>query len=131
MGSSCPVAGASLARSYCSNRCQRALERRRNTERWLATGVAFVGNRPDHYVRVHIAEEQGGVCALCGIGQVWRDAELRFVLDHVDGDSTNNRRDNLRLVCPNCDSQLPTYKSRNRGRGRHLRRLRYANGQSY
>ncbi len=36
-----------------------------------------------------------------------------------------------RLVGPNRDPQLPTYKSRNRGRGRHFRRVRYENGQSY
>lgn len=53
------------------------------------------------------------------------------MLDHIDGDAANNRRDNLRMVCPNCDSQLPTFKSRNRGKGRHSRRERYANGQSY
>jgi len=56
---------------------------------------------------------------------------LVLVLDHIDGDSRNNVRENLRMVCPNCDSQLPTYKSKNRGKGRHFRRERYANGQSY
>lgn len=55
---------------------------------------------------------------------------LVLVLDHIDGDSTN-RRENLRLVCPNCDSQLETYKMRNRGGGRYLRRVRYAEGKSY
>ena len=45
---------------------------------------------------------------------MWLGLPLALVLDHVDGDPTNNRRENLRLVCPNCDSQLPTYKSRNR-----------------
>lgn len=52
-------------------------------------------------------------------------------MDHTDGNPTNNRRENLRLVCPNCDSQLPTYKSRNRGNGRSFRRQRYADGLSY
>lgn len=55
---------------------------------------------------------------------------LGFVLDHVDGDSGNNTRPNLRLVCPNCDSQLPTFKARNRGKGRAWRRQRYAGGKS-
>jgi hypothetical protein len=32
------------------------------------------------------------------------------------------------LVCPNCDSQLPTSKGRNRGKGRHWRHVRYAAG---
>ena len=64
---------------------------------------------------------------------IWIDVRSteEYSSDHIDGDATNNRRENLRLVCPNCDSQLPTYKSRNRGKGRHFRRQRYANGQSY
>lgn len=70
-------------------------------------------------------------CAICGSGIEWRGLPLVFILDHIDGDSTNNSRENLRMVCPNCDSQLPTFKSRNRGKGRHFRRERYANGQSY
>ena len=61
----------------------------------------------------------------------WNGMPLVFVLDHIDGNSSDNSRANVRLVCPNCDSQLPTYKSRNRGNGRHFRRVRYANGQSF
>lgn len=33
-----------------------------------------------------------------------------FVLDHIDGDCSNNKRENLRLICPNCDSQTSTFK---------------------
>lgn len=118
-------------RKFCSNACQRATERRRHVAEWLASGQAFIDAKPTHYVRAHIREEQAGRCAVCGLEPVWNGAALILVLDHVDGDAENNRRDNLRLVCPNCDSQLPTYKARNKGRGRHSRRDRYANGQSY
>ena len=62
---------------------------------------------------------------------MWQALPLTLIMDHIYGNATNNRRENLRLVCPNCDSQLPTYKSRNRGNGRHYRRERYANGQSF
>lgn len=116
---------------YCSNACQRAAERRRNVEAWLATGVARADSHPGHYVRDHVLDEQGHVCALCAQPLLWNGLPLSLVLDHIDGDSTNNRRDNLRMVCPNCDSQLPTYKMRNKGRGRFSRRQRYADGQSY
>lgn len=98
---------------------------------WLTTGIARASSQPDHYVRRHIAQEQDHRCAVCGLPAEWEGHPLTFVLDHVDGDADNNRRDNLRLVCPNCDSQLPTYKSRNRGRGRHVRRQGYASGTSY
>lgn len=118
-------------RSYCSNGCQRALERREHVARWLETGVAYAGSRQGHYVRAYLDEAQGGRCAICQHESTWQGEPLVFVLDHVDGDAENNRRDNLRMVCPNCDSQLPTYKSRNRGRGRHARRQRYADGKSY
>ena len=57
--------------------------------------------------------------------------KLNFVLDHIDGDASNSSKDNLRLVCPNCDSQLDTFKCRNKGNGRAYRRERYAKGQSY
>ncbi len=120
-----------LVRSFCSNGCQRAAERRVKTARWLETGVATTSSRPDHYIRLHIAREQERRCAICGQAELWNGLELRMVLDHIDGDSSNNARGNLRLVCPNCDSQLPTYKNRNKGRGRYMRRTRYANGQSY
>lgn len=56
---------------------------------------------------------------------------LALIVDHINGDASNNRRENLRLICPNRDSQLQTYKARNRGSGRYYRRLRYADGQSY
>ena len=56
---------------------------------------------------------------------------MPLVLDHIDGHASNWRLKNLRLVCHNCDAQLPTYKGKNRGNGRHLRRERYAAGKSF
>ena len=85
----------------------------------------------EHYIRMHIEGEQGRRCALCAMPDEWQGMPLVFVLDHIDGDSTNNRRANLRLVCPNCDAQLPTFKNRNYGRGRFSRRVRYADGKSF
>jgi len=34
----------------------------------------------------------------------WNGKELHFILDHIDGDASNNHKENLRLICPNCDS---------------------------
>lgn len=116
---------------YCDHKCQWDLQRKNKLENWLLTGEASVHGRQTHYVRDHIFREQAGLCSVCSMPDEWNGTRLVFILDHIDGNAENNRRDNLRLVCPNCDSQLPTYKAKNRGNGRHSRRERYAAGKSY
>ena len=55
-------------------------------------------------------------CALCGIGPEWQAKPLVLRLDHINGIRDDNRLENLRMLCPNCDSQTDTYCGRNKAR---------------
>lgn len=55
-------------------------------------------------------------CNCCGIGPEWNKKPMPLILDHINGINNDNRLENLRFVCSNCDSQLDTYKSRNIGK---------------
>ena len=131
----CRGCGAELTRRsqkvYCGNACQAAARRVAATMLWLESGVARTDSHQGHYIRDYLIADQSGCCSICGAVGTWQGLPLTLILDHIDGNPENNRRDNLRLICPNCDSQLPTYKSRNRGSGRAFRRQRYADGKSY
>jgi len=52
-------------------------------------------------------------CAECGQGAVWDSKRLVLVLDHINGNAADHRLENLRLLCPNCNSQTPTFCGRN------------------
>lgn len=115
-------------KKYCCNPCMHK-DRRRKRISALQNGADVVWhNRTD---RDFLLSLQSGLCAICSCIGEHNGLELKFILDHIDGNSEHNKKENLRFVCPNCDSQLPTYKAKNRGKGRHARRARYAEGKSY
>ena len=55
---------------------------------------------------------KNNTCEECGISE-WNDKPIKCELDHIDGDRTNHSFDNLRILCPNCHSQTPTFRAKN------------------
>lgn len=53
------------------------------------------------------------VCS-CGQGPEWQGKPLVIQVDHIDGDSYNNVKSNLRFLCPNCHTQTDTYGRKKR-----------------
>lgn len=51
-------------------------------------------------------------CEECGLTE-WNGKPIQCELDHIDGDRTNHSLDNLKILCPNCHSQTPTFRAKN------------------
>lgn len=63
-----------------------------------------------YYLREEYTEY---VCAICKQEPFWQGKPLTLILDHINGINNDDRLENLRWVCPNCNQQLETTGSRN------------------
>lgn len=76
----------------------------------LVKGSTFHrGHMKERLIKEGILET---VCAICGMEATWEGKPLTLILDHINGIPNDNELSNLRLVCPNCNSQLPTHAGR-------------------
>lgn len=53
------------------------------------------------------------ICSICGQEPIWQGKDLTLILDHINGSNHDDRLENLRWVCPNCNQQLDTTNGKN------------------
>ncbi len=102
-------------KKFCSNECEHLYRSKEAYKKFLETEGKE--NDPFYTPKIfkkYFLQEQNNECAICHCEPIHNNKELVFVMDHIDGHCTNNKRENIRLICPNCDSQLDTYKSKNK-----------------
>lgn len=104
---------------FCSIKCQKEYLHKQLYQKVIDGDPSIMrANYVPSLFKEDILKEQDNKCAICGMPPEWNNKPIVFILDHIDGHASNNRRDNLRLICPNCDSQLDTYKSKNKNSDR-------------
>lgn len=107
---------------FCSNACQ-------GTYAWKQTKIIIENTGmfgdADYTARKnarrYIIEHNGNICDICKTEE-WMGTPIPLIADHIDGNSDNNFINNFRMICPNCDALLPTYKGRNKGNGKRIYR---------
>jgi hypothetical protein len=91
----------------------------KNAGRLISLEEILNGHHP-HYqtfkLRNRLLKEgvMQNVCSECGVGPTWNSKPISCQLDHIDGDRFNHRRQNLRMICPNCHSQTETFSGKNK-----------------
>lgn len=49
----------------------------------------------------------------CTVTNLWNGKPINIELDHIDGNRSNHKLENLKMLCPNCHSQTPTFRAKN------------------
>lgn len=101
---------------FCSNRCSANFKSKQSKDlNWKL----FLSGKLEKRNRIFfcLIKRDGNQCSICHITE-WQGKQIKFWVDHIDGNASNCSPKNFRLVCPNCDSQSSTFGARNFGKGR-------------
>jgi hypothetical protein len=106
---------------HCSYKCRQYNDYLIYINKWKLglvdgrSGKASISRHIKHY----LFEKYNNSCQKCGWGirNEYTD-NIPLEIHHIDGDYTNNKENNLELLCPNCHSLTDNYKSRNKNNKR-------------
>lgn len=102
---------------YCSNKCGVEHKSKLYIEQWKRGDVNGVSSKYgiSRYIRNYLFQKYNSKCQLCGWGETnKKTGKIPLEIHHIDGDYTNNKEENLQLLCPNCHSLTETYKNANK-----------------
>jgi hypothetical protein len=99
-----PVKGHSYTNKFCNNSCQAQYRSRTLVQEWKQSKEPTAWRQIPDWIKKYLIQERGHCCETCGITD-WQGNPAPLVVDYRDGDSYNNKEENLALICPNCKSQ--------------------------
>jgi hypothetical protein len=76
-------------------------------ENQLFSGSTISSNKLK--IKLYKANLKQPICEECGQDENWLGKKMSLILDHINGIHDDNRIENLRIVCPNCNATLSTH----------------------
>lgn len=102
---------------FCSHKCQVEYEYKQFIERWKngeESGLKGEYGISNH-IRRYLFDKYNCSCQICGWNEVNQfTGKVPLEIHHIDGDYTNNREENLQLLCPNHHSLTESFKNHNK-----------------
>lgn len=105
--------------------CSQAHRRDYRLNEWLdgAWNGCTINMELSKTIRKFLIEEAGNKCSQCNWDKINPVTGKRpLMIDHIDGNFSNQSRSNLRVLCPCCHSLTPNFGALNRGNGRNIRK---------
>ena len=112
---------------YCNSTCYAEYQRKEYIKRWKAGKESGIIGTDDiaTAIKIYLRELHNNSCQICGWNKVNPYTGIVLLqIHHIDGDCTNNKENNLQLLCPNCHSLTDNFGSRNKNCTRTDKRVR-------
>lgn len=105
---------------FCSLKCQGEFNKKEKIKEWLNKPEKYNGSWSYAFIKNYLLEKHNYKCEKCGWGKENSYTHtIPLEIHHIDGDCTNNREENLQLLCPNCHSLTETFGSSNKNSKRY------------
>ena len=105
---------------FCSNTCYAEYNKRLIFKEIENNNFSLDNKQTESsWIKLYLIDKYGEKCMKCN----WNERhpitnKVPIQMNHIDGNSDNNKLDNVELLCPNCHSLTPNYGSLNKGNGR-------------
>lgn len=120
----CLNCGKNIKYNFCNSSCYAEYNKKILFEKIENNDISHLTEETARRnIKAYLIEKHGEKCMKCG----WNERhpftdKVPIQLNHIDGNSSNNKLTNVEIICPNCHSLTPTYGALNKGNGRTKRR---------